>query len=264
MHIICASICYRGYEADEVAATLKYAPALGYKYMEIHGPLVWSVEAAGNFDLDGIRAAVQASGMTCAGLYPPGWGGKHDAEVTAHAHAIARCVEYTRQLGGSHISTSGAEPHGTPGAIERVIECARQVLDLVPQDTPIKLTMEPHFGNVLQDWADFARIVEAIPDQRLGVCVDTGHFHSAGVNTADFIREFAPRIYAVHLKDHLGTVSVGIGRGEIDLRREIEALEDIGYEGGLTIELEVEDPQNLPKYTEEAYLYVSGLLGTKL
>lgn len=264
MHIICASICYRGYEADEVAATLKYAPALGYKYMEIHGPLVWSVDAALNFDLAGIKAAVAASGMTCSGLYPPNWGGKDEADIAARAEAIARCVEYTRELGGTHISTSGAEPHGTPGALDRVIECGRQVLDLVPADTPIKLTMEPHFGNVLQDWDDFARIIDALPDERLGVCVDTGHFHSAGVDTPAFIREFAPRLYAVHFKDHIGTVSVGIGRGEIDLRREVAALEEVGYHSGLTIELEVEDPENLPQYTEEAYLYVSGLLGTKL
>lgn len=264
MNIICASICYRGYEADEVAATLKYAPALGYRYMEIHGPAVWSVETALNFDLAGIKAAVAASGLTCAGLYPPNWGGKDDADIAARAQAIAACVEYTRQLGGFHISTSGAEPHGTPGALDRVIECGRQVLALVPKDTPIKLTMEPHYGNILQDWADFERVMNAIDDPRLGFCVDTGHFHSAQVDTPAFIRHFADRIYAVHFKDHLGTVSVGIGRGEIDLRKEVEALEAVGYQGGLTIELEVEDPENLPRYTEEAYLYVSGLLGQKL
>ena len=38
MDIICASICYRGYADDEVAATLQYAPKIGYRSMEIHGP----------------------------------------------------------------------------------------------------------------------------------------------------------------------------------------------------------------------------------
>ena len=46
MDIICASICYRGYAEDEVAATLEYAPQIGYRLMEIHGPLIWSVDAA--------------------------------------------------------------------------------------------------------------------------------------------------------------------------------------------------------------------------
>ena len=36
------------------------------------------------------------------------------------------------------------------------------------------------------------------------------------------------------------------------------------YQGDLTLELEVEDPENLPRYTEEAYFYLSGMLGLRL
>lgn len=264
MDIICASICYRGFEDDEVAATLKYAPAIGYRFMEIHGPMTWSVEAVERFDVERVQREVAASGMVCAGLYPPGWGGKEAADVAARAKAIAKCVEYTAALGGAHVSTSGAEPRTTPGALDRVIECAAQVLDVVSIHTPIKLTLEPHYGNVLQNWEDFAEVMAALPDDRLGICVDTGHFHSAGVDTVAFIRHFADRIHCVHLKDHIGTVSVGIGRGEIDLTAEVATLREVGYQGGLTVELEVEDPQNLPQYTAEAYIYLSGMLGSKL
>jgi sugar phosphate isomerase/epimerase len=126
------------------------------------------------------------------------------------------------------------------------------------------MTIEPHFGNVLQQAEDFERVLEAIPDPRLGVCVDTGHFHSAGVDNVTFIRRHTQRIYSVHLKDHRGTISVGIGRGEIDLPVIVAALREVGYDRGLTVELEVEDPQNLPRYTQEAYVYLSGLLGQKL
>ena len=85
MDIICASICYRGYAEDEVAATLEYAPKVGYRLMEIHGPLIWSVEAALAFDIDGMKTKIDASGMKCAGLYPPGWGGQDTADVNARA-----------------------------------------------------------------------------------------------------------------------------------------------------------------------------------
>jgi inosose dehydratase len=138
------------------------------------------------------------------------------------------------------------------------------VLQQVSPQTPVKMTIEPHFGNVLQQAEDFDRILEAIPDPRLGVCVDTGHFHSAGVDNLAFIRCHARRLYSVHLKDHRGAVSVGIGRGEIDLAGIVAALREVGYDRGLTVELEVEDPQNLPQYTQEAYVYLSGILGQKL
>lgn len=232
--------------------------------MEIHGPMTWSVEAVDAFDLAATSKRIMASGMRCAGLYPPNWGGGDDEDVHRHAQAIARCADFARALGGTHISTTGASPRGGAGALDRVIDCVREVLGLVPADSPVRLTLEPHYGNVLQEPDDFERILDLFPDERLGLCVDTGHFHSAGVDIPGFIRRHGSRIYAVHFKDHVGAVSVGIGRGEINLAAVIAALREVGYAGGLTIELEVEDPTNLPRYTEEAYIYTSGLLGARL
>ncbi len=232
--------------------------------MEIHGPMVWSADAIEHFDLNRIRCDLQASGMRCAGIYTPGWGGRDAADVEAHAQAIAACAQFARELGASHITSTGASPRDEPGALERVITCVRRVTELVPPDNSVRLALEPHFGNVLLQPDDFDRIFKAVPDTRLGVCVDTGHFHSAGIDTIAIIHRFAKRIVNVHLKDHISTVSVGIGRGEIDLQTEIAALRETGYPGDLTVELEVEDPLNLPRYTQEAYVYLCGLLGRKL
>ncbi len=264
MDIICASICYRGYAEDEVAATLEYAPQIGYRLMEIHGPLIWSVDAAHAFDIDAMKAKIDASGMKCAGLYPPGWGGQDNADVDVRAEAIARCVEIAEGLGATHLTTSGAQRRTEPGALDRVTACVREVLQRMPTESQIKLTLEPHHGNVLEQPEDFQTVLDAIPDERVGVCIDTGHFHSSGVDTLAAIRQFGSRIYAIHLKDHLGSVSVGIGRGELRLKQIIETLQEIDYQGDLTLELEVEDPENLPRYTEEAYFYLSGMLGLPL
>lgn len=264
MDIVCASICYRGYAEDEVAATLAHAPAIGYRLMEIHGPMVWSAEAVDVFDLPAIRARITASGMRCAGIYTPGWGGRDEGDVERRAQAIAACVHFAEGLGAHHITSTGASPRAEPGALDRVVACVRRVIELIPAESPIKLTLEPHYGNVLQQPEDFAHVFDAIPDPRIGLCADTGHFHSAGVDTVGVIHRFASCLYAVHLKDHIGTVSVGIGRGEIDLLCEIEALRKVNYTGALTVELEVEDPAHLPRYTREAYVYLSGMLGQKL
>jgi len=264
MDIICASICYRGFADDEVAATLDNAPALGYRSMEIHGPITWTVPAVKVFDLPAMQARVKASGMRCAGIYTPCWGGADDKEVAERAQAIAACVRFAEALGADHVTSTGASPRSEPGALERVIACVRQVLQQASPQTPVKLTLEPHYGNVLQQAEDFDRVLDAAGDPRVGLCVDTGHFHSAGVDNVAFIRRHARQLYSVHLKDHKGTVSVGIGRGEIDLAAIVAALREAGYDRGLTIELEVEDPQNLPRYTQEAFVYLSGLLGQKL
>lgn len=264
MRIVCASICYRGYAEDEVATTLKLAPPIGYKLMEIHGPLTWSVPAVDAFDLPAMQARIASAGMACAGIYTPGWGGADEQDVHEHTRAIAACVRFAASLGCDHVTSTGAARRDEPGALDRVLQCVGEVLEQIPPDSPIKLALEPHYGNVLEQPEDFECVLNAFPDARVSLCVDTGHFHSAGVNTVAAIRRFAPRIYSVHLKDHLGTTSVGIGRGEIDLPSEIAALREVGYRGDLTVELEVDDPHNLPRYTQEAYIYLCGLLGIKL
>ena len=264
MDIICASICYRGYADDEVAATLQYAPKIGYRLMEIHGPLIWSINAVNAFDVDSMKSNIDKSGIRCAGLYPPGWGGNDIVDVTARAEAIAKCVNIAEQLDATHLTTSGAQRRTESGALDRVVVCVREVLARIPTDSSIKLTLEPHHGNVLEQPEDFQEVLDAIPDDRVGVCIDTGHFHTSGVDTVAAIRQFGSRIYAVHLKDHIGSVSVGIGRGELKLQEIIATLHDVGYQGDLTLELEVEDSENLPRYTEEAYFYLSGMLGQRL
>ena len=264
MQIICASICYRGYGEDEVAATLQYGAAVGYQYMEIHGPLTWSVEAVAAFGLPSVRSALSSSGLQCVGIYGPGWGGTDEEDTRKHARALADCVGLVEALGGDHVTSTGVGAQGDAQALARVTQCVRGVLDEMAPSSPVRLCLEPHYGNVLQEPADFQKVLGGWDDPRVGLCVDTGHFHSAQVDTVGFIRQWGPRLYNVHLKDHLGTVSVGIGRGEIDLAAMVAALREVGYQGGLTVELEVADPENLPRYTEEAYHYLSGLLGTKL
>ena len=264
MDIICASICYRGYADDEVAATLQYAPKIGYRAMEIHGPLIWSVDAVHAFDVEGMKQSIDKSGMRCAGLYPPGWGGSNSSDVEARAEAIAKCVDIAEKLNATHLTTSGAQRRTESGALERVVACVQEVLARIPTDSKIKLTLEPHHGNVLEQPTDFQQVLDAIPDERVGVCIDIGHFHTSGVDTIAAIHQFGSRIYAVHLKDHIGSVSVGIGRGELNLQQIIATLQEIDYQGDLTLELEVEDPENLPRYTEEAYFYLSGMLGLRL
>jgi sugar phosphate isomerase/epimerase len=44
------------------------------------------------------------------------------------------------------------------------------------------------------------------------------------------------------------------------LRGYIEELHAIGYEGALAVELEVTDPENLPRYCAEAFVYLRDLV----
>jgi len=264
MNIVCASICYRGFADDEVAATLERASAIGYTLMEIHGPLGGGISETAPDALRSLKAKIAAAGMRCAGIYPCGWGGRDDAAVRESAAKIVKAVAAARELGADHLAMTSNSAKGEAGAIDRIIACIRLALEGIGKESSVRLCLEPHLGNALEQEADFAAVMRAVGDPRVGLCVDTGHFHAAHVDTLGFIRRHGRRIYNVHFKDHVGEVSVGIGRGEIDLASVIAALRAARYAGDLTLELEVQDPANLPRYTEEAYFYVSGLLGRRL
>ena len=173
--------------------------------MEVHGDATWTPPAVRVFDLPGVQAKLKASNMKCAGIYSPCWGGRDDADVEERAEAIASVVRFAEVLGADHVTSTGASPRGEAGGLQRVIACVRNVLGRIPARTPVRLALEPHFGNVLEQPEDFESILAAVgDDSRLGLCVDTGHFHSAAVDTLGFIRRHAARIYNVHLKDHKG------------------------------------------------------------
>jgi sugar phosphate isomerase/epimerase len=147
----------------------------------------------------------------------------------------------------------------TGAGLEPTIAGIKALLPLI-ENNPVRLALEPHFGSQIQFFEDFEAIFEQIKSPQLGITLDSGHFHSAGVDWKSLIRRYPKRIYNFHIKDHIGMQSVPLGTGEIDLRGYIEELHVIGYEGALAVELEVIDPENLPRYCAEAFVYLRDLV----
>ena len=118
-----------------------------------------------------------------------------------------------------------------------------------------------HPTEIAFDIASAKRALEAVGHhKRFGFNYDPSHLGYQGVDYVKFIREFAERIYHVHIKDvwwgH-GDGTVGVfgghtnfgdarrfwdfrspGRGDIEFEDIIVALNDIGYGGPLSVEWE--------------------------
>ena len=219
MEIVCASMCWSHVAEDQIAATLERCPKIGYRFMEINGSMTADVQVLDAVDVPGFRRRLEASGMRCTGMYSAGWGGRDEQKVRRNATQLAKAATVVEALGGDHVTTSGDGRQGDAGGLDRVIACAQLVVEQLPPECGVKLTMEPHYGNILMYPEDFSTVMDAVADPRIGICIDTGHFHRAGVDTVAFIRRFARRIHGAHFKDVLGSRAVGIGRGEIDLGR---------------------------------------------
>ena len=77
-------------------------------------------------------------------------------------------------------------------------------------------------------------------DPRLHLTLDVGHLHCQGdVPIAAAIHRWAERLVNVHLDDCRAGVHEHLmfGEGEIDFPPVFQALADVGYQGGVYVEL---------------------------
>jgi len=125
----------------------------------------------------------------------------------------------------------------------------------------VNFALEVHPTEIAFDIASAARALEAVKGhKRFGFNYDPSHLGYQGVDYVRFIREFSDRIFHVHMKDVWwghgdGTVGVfgghtdfcdarrywdfrSVGRGDIDFEEIIVALNDVQYQGPLSVEWE--------------------------
>jgi sugar phosphate isomerase/epimerase len=125
----------------------------------------------------------------------------------------------------------------------------------------VKFALEVHPTEIAFDIASAQRALEAVKNHpAFGFNYDPSHFGYQGVDYVKFIRTFGKRIFHTHMKDAWwghgdGTVGVfgghtefadprrfwdfrSIGHGDINFEEIIVALNDIGYQGPLSVEWE--------------------------
>jgi len=134
------------------------------------------------------------------------------------------------------------------------------ILDVFEQEN-VNFALEVHPTEIAFDIASAKRALAAVKEhRRFGFNYDPSHLGYQGVDYVKFIREFAPRIFHVHMKDAWwghgdGTAGVfgghtdfgdprrywdfrSVGHGDVRFEDIIVALNDIGYRGPLSVEWE--------------------------
>jgi sugar phosphate isomerase/epimerase len=156
----------------------------------------------------------------------------------------------------------------------------RPILDAF-DEAGVRFGLEVHPTEIAFDIASAERALEAIDHHRaFGFNYDPSHLGYQGVDYVRFLRHFAERIVHVHVKDVFwsdqprdagvfgGHLPFGDprrvwdfrspGRGSIDFEEIIRALNDVGYDGPLSVEWE--DPgMDREHGAREAYDFVRSL-----
>jgi sugar phosphate isomerase/epimerase len=100
-------------------------------------------------------------------------------------------------------------------------------------------------------------------DKRLGLCLDVGHTTRTGTDPVQACRECRDRLYDMHVKDLASKTEkesqVEVGRGVIDFPGLFRALIEIGYQGQVGLEYEINAKNPLPGMIE-SMAYMRGVL----
>jgi sugar phosphate isomerase/epimerase len=242
---------------DEISECFIHAPKAGYKAWGAQSQLFRWPGMTRWVNIDFIKSCAAEAGLErCTEVHTAAFPTETIEEAQRAANYTAQLFDVAEKMGSPLVVMTGRPRR--EGGLEPTIAGIKALLPLV-EHRPVRLALEPHFGSQIQFAEDYDAIFDQIDSPQVGITLDSGHFHAAGVDWKRLIQRHAKRIYNFHVKDHIGTQSVPIGAGEVDLRGYIEALHAIGYEGALAVELEVVDVENLPRYGAEAFVTLRNL-----
>jgi sugar phosphate isomerase/epimerase len=102
----------------------------------------------------------------------------------------------------------------------------------------LKFSIENHTHTLLPDSGSMLRLFDAIPDQALGANLDVGWIQLGREYPPLAVHKLKPRLMNLHMRDIDGMMRrfPPIGQGVMDFKAIIEALQQVGYTGFVSLE----------------------------
>jgi sugar phosphate isomerase/epimerase len=155
---------------------------------------------------------------------------------------LIRAIDIACDLGSDAVSFwSGVLRESLPpdDALTRLADGCAVVADYA-QSRAMKLGFEPEPGMFLETFGQFEQLLQQVDSPLFGLTIDIGHVHCVETGSiGDYLRHWGARLFNVHIEDMCRGVHehLRFGEGEIDFERVMEALTEIGYTGGVHVEL---------------------------
>ena len=254
MKISCSSVCYAHLPLED---TLKKISSAGFKNLELVAVRGWIHIDAGEVSPEKLEALCRKNNLTLTALHAGNIDASNDDTANKGVSYIKLVIDLAQKLAVDKIVFTGG--HRTESTLSRYIQGLKELVKYI-EGKDIHLCIENHYKNEIETIEDMQRVVEEIEHSQVGLTADTGHFTSSQISLDDVIDKLGSKIKHVHIKDHKGTRSVRLGMGDTNIREFVKKLSQIGYQGELSMELEVEDNENIDTYVKEGYAYMNNLL----
>jgi len=146
-------------------------------------------------------------------------------------------------------------------AMDRLGEGLDEVLKYAAEHD-VAIGFEPEPGMLVDSMPRFEELLERTNAENLRLTLDVGHLHCQGeVPIADAVRRWGPRLVNVHIEDMRRGVHEHLmfGEGEIDFPPVLQALAEIGYTGGVHVELSRHSHQ-APQAARRAFAFLGSIM----
>lgn len=178
---------------------------------------------------------------------------------------LKRCVDIAHQLGSQAVSFwAGILRDGASRdeGFRRLSDGIRELIDYA-EPKGVRLAFEPEPGMFVETFEDYRELLSYIDGTRFGLCVDIGHVHCLEpLPISDYLAEWIERIFTIHIEDMIRGVHdhMRFGEGTIDFPPVLQALRELGYQGGLNVELS-RHSHVAPEVLRESFEFLNRLVG---
>jgi sugar phosphate isomerase/epimerase len=170
-----------------------------------------------------------------------------DPQQQGHEHRLdflRRAVDIAAELDADAVSfwSGTASDDAAEGVLMSRLISGCWKLNKYATARGVRLAFEPEPGMFIDTMSRFAELHNSIPGpgDNFGLTLDIGHLHCLGeVPVVDHLKRWRHELWNVHLEDMRQGVHdhLMFGEGDIDFGEVIAGLKEIGYEGGVHVEL---------------------------
>ncbi|MCI9257974.1 sugar phosphate isomerase/epimerase family protein [Acutalibacter sp.] len=187
-------------------------------------------------------------------------------------------VDFLAAIGGKWYNCQhggfGEEPYERPTdpeMLDKICEIANRLGEYA-SGKGVTVCFHPHFGTCVFSQSDIDYFAAHTKPEYVSFCLDTAHTTLAGMDPAALVRQYGSRIAYMHLKDvdsyalskAQGRDKMGsfraLGHGTVDFPAVKAALEEVGYDGVLCVELDRPEVCNFHS-AEVSRIYLRDVLG---
>lgn len=196
-------------------------------------------------------------------VYHPSWIEDDGRARKVRIQHTVDCIRLAKKIGAQHLSTEpgGPMPHTDPSQAEKIFLASLGQVAKVAEEEGVDLLVEPEPGLLIENSQQFKRFIRNVGSDHVRLNFDIGHFYCVNEDPAKLVYELSEYISHFHLADIASRVHNHLipGRGSIDFRPVFAAMDDIGYDGFVTVEL-YPYQDNPVQAAKEAYDYLCRII----